>query len=1308
LEARIAPAFAAVVELSSLNGFNGFTINGVAANDLSGYSVSAAGDVNGDGFDDVIIGAVDADANGSDSGASYVVFGKVRGFAANLNLSTLDGSDGFELSGVAAGDNAGRRVSGAGDINGDGFDDVIVGAKFADANGGDSGASYVVFGKASGFLANLNLSTLNGGNGFRIGGASPYDISGYSVSAAGDVNGDGFDDVIIGARNADHQYGAPFGASYVVFGKASGFAANLNLSTLNGTDGFKLGGVAQGDLFGYSVSAAGDVNGDGFDDVLIGARNADSNGSYSGASYVVFGKASGFAANLNLSTLNGSNGFKLSGGAASDFSGHSVSAAGDVNRDGFGDLIIGAVGADPNGSYSGASYVILGKASFAANLNLSTLNGSDGFKLNGAAAGDYSGGSVSDAGDVNGDGFGDLIIGAAGTDANGSASGASYVVFGKASGFAADLNLSALNGSDGFKLSGAAAGDYSGVSVSDAGDVNGDGFGDLIIGAWRANPHGKFSGASYVVFGRGIEINVSDAVATEGDNGTTALEFTVSLSEAGTVPVTLEVTAFEGTAHVGSDYAALDQSGLTFAPGETSKTVTINVIGDALHESDETLSLVLSNVSGGIVKDGNGLGTILNDDAPPLVSITGGTVLEGDIATSSLALTVSLSVASGLPVAVNFASADGTALTGSDYTGLAPGTLNFAPGETTKTITVDILGDTRIEDHETFLVVLSEPSGATIGADTASGTILNDDTALRIAGPADSLEGDSGTTPLVFTVTLEKASALPVTVTYATADGTANAGSDFIALEAGAQISFAPGETIKTITVDVIGDTSVEAHETFSLVLSNPANATIAEGAASATILNDDTLIRVDDASVLEGHTVTRAMTFAVTLSAPSALPVSVNFASADGTATAGADYAVLTPGTLNFAPGEMSKTVTVDVLGDVTVEPTEIFSLVLSGAVNAVIDDGTAIGTILDDDVTLVSPHKATFVDIDGELATIKVSKGTLAVQDFTLVPSGQGAQLALVDFSGQSDFAGAKLSVKATRAAGISGADRRVDVGAINATGIDLGKVIIKGDLGQIDAGNDAAPQPGVHRLNASSFGARGLETQLPGGSLQSEIIGAIKQFKLSEDMRDATLSVSADIGAIAIKGGMLDSTIRSDGKIGAIKIGGDLAGATTSAATISARGILAPTSTGKALAIAALSIGGSIDHAQILAGYDRSGAAVNADASIGPVRVAHNWTASDLIAGAAAGSDALFGTDDDALIARGNPIVAKIASIVIKGTAAGTDIGSDHFGFVSEEIGAFKSGGTKLTLTPGPSNDLTGIPIASGANLTVREVI
>ena len=198
----------------------------------------------------------------------------------------------------------------------------------------------MVFGYATGFEARLDLSALNGNNGFRLDGLGAFDHSGYSVSGAGDINGDGVDDLIIGAPEVSVATGSfRAGQSYVVFGSKSGFPASPDLAALDGTNGFVLEGGAEYQAIGFSVSAAGDVNGDGIDDVIIGAIGAGPNGKPgAGRSYLVFGSNSGFAASLRLRDLDGSNGFAIDGISPSDYSGSSVSAAGDVNGDEIDDL----------------------------------------------------------------------------------------------------------------------------------------------------------------------------------------------------------------------------------------------------------------------------------------------------------------------------------------------------------------------------------------------------------------------------------------------------------------------------------------------------------------------------------------------------------------------------------------------------------------------------------------------------------------------------------------------------------------------------------------------------------------------------------------------------------------------------------------------------------------------------------------------------------------------------------------------------------------------------------------------------------
>jgi len=267
--------FTSPLNLSSLDGTNGLVIRGMEAEGYAGWSVAGAGDVNGDGVADMVIGASGAAGN---AGEVYIVFGSASGFMSPLNVSSLDGTNGVVLRGIDIWDEAGASVAGAGDVNADGVADVIIGAPFASEY---TGEVYVVFGSVSGFTSPLNLSSLDGTNGLVIRGMEAEGYAGWSVAGAGDVNGDGVADMVIGASGAAGNAGEV----YIVFGSASGFMSPLNVSSLDGTNGVVIRGIDAYDYTGSQVAGAGDVNGDGVADVIIGSAGFDSTGK----AFIVFG-----------------------------------------------------------------------------------------------------------------------------------------------------------------------------------------------------------------------------------------------------------------------------------------------------------------------------------------------------------------------------------------------------------------------------------------------------------------------------------------------------------------------------------------------------------------------------------------------------------------------------------------------------------------------------------------------------------------------------------------------------------------------------------------------------------------------------------------------------------------------------------------------------------------------------------------------------------------------------------------------------------------------------------------------------------
>ncbi len=478
--------------------------------------------------------------------------------------------------------------------------------------------------------------------------------------------------------------------------------------------------------------------------------------------------------------------------------------------------------------------------------------------------------------------------------------------------------------------------------------------------------------ASLGAIGGQTSIGISAASVTEGDEGTTELAFTLTLDAPSRKDINVDFLTADQTATAGSDYNAAAGT-VTFPRGSSMARVRIQIIGDMEVENDESFKLTLSNPVNAILKNSEATGTILNDDTgtvpndnpppppAPQLGIAPASTAEGNSGSSSMTFTISLDRPAEKEVSVEFSTSDGSAKAGSDYQA-ASGKATIPAGETSTTISVQITGDTSVEQDETFRIVLNNPANAILQTAEAIGTILNDDSApppqLGIA-PASTAEGNSGSSNMTFTISLDRPAEKEVTMEFSTSDGSAKAGSDYQAASGKATIP--AGETSTTISVQITGDTLVESDETFTLSLNNPVNAQLGTAQATGTILNDDAdpppRIDITSASVEEGDSGSRQLSFTVTLDSSSEKETSVAYATTDGTAVAGSDYQTAN-GRLTIPGGETSGIIQVSINGDTDVESDEIFHIVLSEPQNAVLGTDRATGSIIDDDVAAETPQ--------------------------------------------------------------------------------------------------------------------------------------------------------------------------------------------------------------------------------------------------------------------------------------------------------------------------------------------------------------
>lgn len=631
------------------------------------------------------------------------------------------------------------------------------------------------------------------------------------------------------------------------------------------------------------------------------------------------------------------------------------------------------------------------------------------------------------------------------------------------------------------------------------------------------------------------------------------------LTRAAGIPVVVEYGTQNGNsspAIAGSDYSATTGT-LNFGAGEIVKTISIPLLDDSAFEGREYLFLQITAATQGLEFISPIVELAISDnDAPagPTISIADTSITEGTSTTANSAITFTVTLSSPAleQVVVRLSAGEDTAIA-SDFQ-VGDGTLTIEIGESGGTIDIPVRADNFAEPNERLFVALDSIRGAVAGDTFAIGTINNDDAGLPILEILDTTVSETNTSgaAATFSVRLSLPSSTNVTVAYNTGLGTALGGFDYI--PASGTLTFLPGETAKTITVPIIGDTSYESTEVFGVTLSSATGATIARSIGAATIFDNDAVntstpqVRVLDQQFSEGTggESTGSVTVKLDHAAPSAVTVRLKYR--NGTAVIGTD---VEPGalTITIPAGSDFGVANFAIAPDFALEANEYFHIDVASATGASIADSSARLTLINDDAgPVISEDQKTarWRDIDGDLVTLNASKGILTTENFAMVPANAGLILGAL-FLTDPSASGISISISA------KGPGNSISMGAIIATGNNLGTVKVQGDISRIIAG-DSPQGLAVATLDLISIGANGGAFDLENTTL-SKLAGSVRTFVVRKNFESSAFSVDSSTGqsigslkiAGQLKGGSASGAgyIFASGDIGKIEIRGGIAG-------------------------------------------------------------------------------------------------------------------------------------------------------------------